>query len=110
MVSEKPSEPIVRPDIDWIPSFKVYKERVARLAALRLNRPTTVPEGWPAQIDNARAFSGSDFKSEDEYIIRFSAEDISEIESGLAHFKGTTYTPPALSTVPQHFTNTPFLP
>ena len=85
--AEKPGEPIVRPDIDWIPSYKVYRDRVERLAALYPDRPTTVPEGWPAQIDAERVWSGSDFKSEDDYILNFSPEDIAEIEAGLAHFK-----------------------
>lgn len=90
---EKPTAPIVRPTIDWIPSYKVYKDRVERLAALGLGRPTAVPEGWPAQIDAERAWSGSDFKSEDDYILHFSSEDIVEIEAALAHFKGM---PPCL--------------
>lgn len=77
---------IVRPDISWIPSYKVYKERVETLKALYPDRPTTLPEGWPAQIDAPRAWSGEDFKSE-EYVIKLSAEDVVEIEAGLAHFK-----------------------
>ena len=86
-ISEKPLEPIVRPDIDWIPSYKVFKNRVERLAALGLNRPTTVPEGWPAQVDAERCWSGSELK-EDDYVVKFTPEDIVEIEAGLAHFKG----------------------
>ena len=77
---------IVRPDISWIPSYKVYKERVETLKALYPDRPTALPEGWPAQIDAPRAWSGEDFKS-DEYVIKLSAEDVAEIETGLAHFK-----------------------
>ncbi|KAK0645709.1 hypothetical protein B0T16DRAFT_145692 [Cercophora newfieldiana] len=84
---EKPSEPIIRPDIDWIPSYKVYKDRVERLAALGLDRPTAVPEGWPTQIDAERCWSGSDFKSEDDYVFRLTADDIVEVEAGLACFK-----------------------
>jgi len=88
--AEKPSEPIIRPDIDWIPSYKVYKDRVERLAALNFDRPTTVPEGWPTHIDAERSWSGSDFESEDEFVIKFSVDDIIEIETGLAYFKGTS--------------------
>lgn len=79
---------IVRPDISWIPSYKVFKDRVERLRVLYPDRRTTLPPGWPAQIDAARVWSGSDFKSEDEYVIHLSAEDVAEIEDGLAHFKG----------------------
>ncbi|KAK3954269.1 hypothetical protein QBC32DRAFT_232702 [Pseudoneurospora amorphoporcata] len=81
------TSPIVRPVIDWIPSYKVFKERVQRLAALHLNRPTTVPAGWPSKITSERVWSGSDFKSEDDYVVKLSQEDISEIESALSYFK-----------------------
>jgi len=85
---------IVRPDIDWFPSYKVYKDRVERLAALYPNRPTTLPAGWPSQIDADRNWSGSDFKSEDDYVVKFTADDIAEIEAGLAHFRGMySYSP-----------------
>ncbi|KAK0627473.1 hypothetical protein B0T14DRAFT_512679 [Immersiella caudata] len=84
---EKPSGPIVRPDTDWIPSYKVYKDRVERLAALGLDRPATVPEEWPTFIDAERCWSGTDFKSEDDYVINLTADDITEIEAGLGHFK-----------------------
>jgi len=77
-----------RPDISWIPSLKVFKDRVERLQALYPDRRTTVPTGWPAQVSAARAWAGSDFKSEDDYVLHFSAEDVTEIEAGLAHFKG----------------------
>jgi hypothetical protein len=43
--ADKPSDPIVRPDIDWIPSYRVYKDRVERLEALGLDRPAAVPKG-----------------------------------------------------------------
>lgn len=86
-ISEKPSEAIVRPDIDWIPSFKVYKARVERLASLGLDRPTAVPGGWPAEVDSERCWSGSDLKEED-FVIKFTAEDIAEIDAALDHFKG----------------------
>jgi hypothetical protein len=77
-----------RPDISWIPSFKVFRDRVERLRALYPDRRTTLPPGWPAQVDAPRAWAGSDFASEDEYVLHLSAEDIAEIEAGLAHFKG----------------------
>ncbi|KAJ4300109.1 hypothetical protein N0V88_002778 [Collariella sp. IMI 366227] len=78
---------VTRPDISWIPSFKVFKNRVERLQALYPNRRTTLPAGWPAQVNAARAWADLDFKSENEYILALSAEDVIEIEAGLAHFK-----------------------
>ena len=84
---KRDSNTIVRPNIDWIPSYKVFKERVQRLAALHLNRPTTLPAGWPSKITSERVWSGSDFKSEDDYTVKLSQEDIAEIESALEYFK-----------------------
>lgn len=77
-----------RPEISWIPSLKVFKERVEKLRALYPNRRTTLPPGWPTQVNAARAWAGSDFESEDDYVLHLSAEDVAEIEAGLAHFKG----------------------
>ncbi|KAK4152149.1 hypothetical protein C8A00DRAFT_35173 [Chaetomidium leptoderma] len=78
---------VIRPDISWIPSFKVFKDRVERLQTLYPDRRTTLPPGWPAQVDADRAWAGSDFKSENDYVLHLSADDIVEIEAGLAHFK-----------------------
>ncbi|KAK1836860.1 hypothetical protein QBC39DRAFT_272118 [Podospora conica] len=85
-ISEKPSEPIVRPDIEWMPAYKTYKDRVKRLAELHPDRPTTVPEGYPLKVDAERCWVGSDL-TEDDYVVHFTPEDIVEIEAALAHFK-----------------------
>ena len=85
--NEEGQETIVRPDIDWIPSFKVFRDRVERLKALGLDRPTSLPAGWPASVEGDRAWSGSDFKAESDYVVQLTAEDVVEIEAGLAHFK-----------------------
>jgi hypothetical protein len=81
-----PTEP-ARPDISWIPSHDVFVDRVARLRDLYPDRRTTLPAGWPTEVGTARAWAGADFKSEDDYMVHFSAEDVVEIEAGLAHFK-----------------------
>lgn len=86
----KDTNPIIRPNIDWIPSYKVFKDRVQRLAAQNLNRSTTLPAGWPSKIISERVWSGSDFKSEDDYVVKLSQEDILEIESALEFFKSKT--------------------
>ena len=77
-----------RPDIAWIPSLKTFRDRVDRLQAQFPNRRTTLPAGWPARVDGARAWVGEDFKTEEEYVVQFGEEDVKEIEAGLAHFKG----------------------
>ncbi len=86
--SNKTVDEADRPDISWIPSLKTFRERVERLQAEYPNRRTTLPAGWPARVEGARAWVGDDFKSEEEYVLQFSEEDVKEIETGLAHFKG----------------------
>lgn len=98
-ISEKPSEPIVRPDIEWMPAYKTFKDRVERLAALHPDRPTAVPEGWPTKVDGDRCWNGADL-TEDDYVVKFTAEDIAEIEAGLAHFKGMSHPPCHLRPLP----------
>ncbi|KAH6632112.1 hypothetical protein F5144DRAFT_573093 [Chaetomium tenue] len=85
--AEEAVDEVARPDIEWIPSMKTYQDRVQHLQALYPNRRTTVPYGWPAQINTARAWTGSDFNDEHDYIIHLGPEDIAEIEFGLSHFK-----------------------
>lgn len=84
----EPSDDVARPDIEWVPSFKTYKARVEALAALGLDRPTTLPAGWPEEVTTSRVWSKSDFTSESQYVVEFSKAEIAEIEAGLAHFKG----------------------
>jgi hypothetical protein len=78
---------ISRPNIEWIPLMKTFKDRVETLQQLYPNRRTTVPPGWPAEVDMARAWDGSDFGSEDDYVLHLGPEDVVEIEAALAHFK-----------------------
>lgn len=87
--AKDPSDEVDRPEISWIPSYKAFRDRVETLKALYPNRPTTVPAGWPAQVNAARAWAGSDFKSEDDYTLELASEDVLEIEAGLAHFKSS---------------------
>ncbi len=82
-----PMEP-VRPEISWIPSLEVFTDRVEKLQALYPHRRTTLPSGWPTEVNTERAWAGADFQSQDDFVLQFSAEDVAEIEAGLAHFKG----------------------
>ena len=74
-----------QPDIDWIPSYKTYRDQVARLSKITLSRPKSVPEGWPTQV-KARIWTGSDFADTEKYLFRLSEGDVTEIENALAHF------------------------
>ncbi len=82
-----PMEP-VRPEISWIPSLEVFTDRVEKLQALYPHRRTTLPSGWPTEVNTERAWAGVDFQSQDDFVLHFGAEDVAEIEAGLAHFKG----------------------
>ena len=78
----------VRPEISWIPSLEVFTDRVEKLQALYPHRLTTLPSGWPTEVNTDRAWTGADFQSQDDFVLHFGAEDVAEIEAGLAHFKG----------------------
>jgi hypothetical protein len=78
----------VRPDIEWMPLFQTYIDRVERLKHRRQNRPTAVPSGWPTELKAPRVWDGSDFKDPANYVIIFTENDIKEVEAGLEHFKG----------------------
>ncbi len=103
-----PKQP-VRPEISWIPSLEVFTDRVERLQALYPNRRTTLPSGWPIEVNTERAWAGADFQSEDDFVLHFSAEDVAEIEAGLAHFKGKSapFSSSHLSSPPSSCQNTP---
>ena len=85
------------PDIAWNPSLETYLLRVRRLAKLGESLPTSVPAGFPASINSARVWSGSDFHDEKKYIVEFAPEDVREIEDALAYFKSMC--PPAGSSL-----------
>lgn len=88
---EAVDEEVSRPDIEWIPSPKTFRDRVEYLQTYYPNRRTTVPPGWPAQVDTARTWAGSDFNSEDDYVLHLGSDDIYEIEAGLGHFKSKSF-------------------
>jgi hypothetical protein len=82
---------VIRPDIEWIPSLQTYKDRVERLKVLTTERQTSLPYGWPTNIEHPRAWSGSDFADSSKYVVQFTNADIVEIERALMHFKGSIY-------------------
>ncbi|UPK97195.1 hypothetical protein LCI18_008130 [Fusarium solani-melongenae] len=84
---EPDHDPVTWPDIEWIPSYETYRQGVEILAATADERPKSLPEGWPNEVNHPRAWAGSDFKSADDYVFKFTSEDIAEIEKALATFK-----------------------
>jgi hypothetical protein len=82
---------VIRPDIEWIPSFQTYKDRIERIKVLSTERPTSLPYGWPTKIEHPRVWSGSDFADSSKYVVQLTNADIVEIERALMHFKGSIY-------------------
>jgi hypothetical protein len=75
------------PDIQWMPNYETYKARVAALEALGIERQTRVPEKFPDKVIEPWVWSGDDFESEDEFVVRFSEDDVKEIEEALKYYK-----------------------
>lgn len=99
-----------QPDIEWIPSFKSYRDRnLRRLRNGGLKK--TLPEGFPTKLESPLAWEGDELR-EEEYIVELSALEIEETEEALRDFKCkfflTGYHPlqdfyPAVSFLKQHF-------
>jgi hypothetical protein len=82
-----PSPSGAQADIDWIPSFEKYQQRVTR----RLKEATLekqVPEGFPASVNYQMCWEGANM-TPSEYVYILSDAEIDEIEHALQHFKGT---------------------
>ncbi len=79
---------MVRPCIEWHPSYHTFQQRVSRLAAHRDGRPTTLPAEFPEAIRAPRVWTGSDFGNTDSFVIQLTGTDVLEIESALSYFKG----------------------
>lgn len=80
------------PDIQWNPNYETFLKRMEILAKSDLKRESTVPDGWPKEVREPWAWSGSAFASlerERRYTIALSVADIAEIETALEKFKLT---------------------
>ncbi|GAB1317294.1 Taurine hydroxylase-like protein SAT17 like [Madurella fahalii] len=80
-----PKEPYA--DIGYQVDEDAFRRRTAaRLAAGGL--ASSVPEGWPTQVEGPLVWTGADFDGVDEstYVYCLTAEDKQEIDSALQHF------------------------
>jgi hypothetical protein len=82
---------IERPDIEWYPKYETYLARSARLAKTADERPTTLPEQFPAVIDSPRVWTGADFADPNKYLLHLTAEDVDEIKEALVQFHGKSH-------------------
>ncbi|KAI5796410.1 hypothetical protein EDC01DRAFT_776325, partial [Geopyxis carbonaria] len=78
----------IQPDIHYQPSFSNYAARTARRPATE-DLPTTLPEGFPTELNSPLAWKGADFTGErkDEWVYSFSDAELDEIDSALQHFQ-----------------------
>lgn len=77
-----------QPDIEYHPDEAKYHARVARLLAEnpdRINVP--LPDGFPQQVEGPIVWEGKDWMSEDQWVYKFSAAELEEINNALIHFK-----------------------
>lgn len=87
------------PDIEWIPSFKTYRDRCLR----RIKNGglvKTLPEGFPAKLESPLAWEGCQLKTE-EYIVELSAQEVAETETALRDFKCKSYWSPCFPLFPE---------
>ncbi|KAH6971214.1 hypothetical protein BKA56DRAFT_495475, partial [Ilyonectria sp. MPI-CAGE-AT-0026] len=80
-----PTEP--GPDIEWIPSYETYRERVKRLAAERNNKPldASLPDGFPKAVGGCRVWARDEL-CEDDYFVHLDEADVGEIVQALEEF------------------------
>jgi hypothetical protein len=75
------------PNIQWYPSFTMYRARIEALAGLRSSMPKRVPDGYPDAVAKPWVWSGKELASrEGEYVIHLDQADIKEIEEALRSF------------------------
>ncbi|RMZ86330.1 hypothetical protein DV736_g6445, partial [Chaetothyriales sp. CBS 134916] len=73
-------------EIDWVPSFEQYMQRVSR--RLKQGIPNIgLPSSFPISVNSPACWSGDTLKAA-EIVRTLSQKHIKEIESALAHLKG----------------------
>ncbi len=77
-------------DIGYVTDKAQWMARTeARLRAGGLEKE--LPAGWPKVIEGPMVWSADSFKNEDDFVVRLTEEDISEIASALKHFNGDLF-------------------
>ncbi|KAI1144285.1 Clavaminate synthase-like protein [Hypoxylon sp. FL0543] len=76
-----------QPDISYAPDYNKWQARAAR----RLkegNLPTTLPEGFPAQLTGDLVWEGQSIANTYDWTYVLNAEQLDEIDRAVEHFKG----------------------
>ena len=85
-ITDKVMAPEPGPNIEWLPSYETYMDRVERLGARHVSKLSNLPGGYPNTIQGPRNWTGSEFKDKSKYIITLSEKDVREVEQALQHF------------------------
>ncbi|KAJ1327397.1 TauD/TfdA family dioxygenase [Microdochium nivale] len=73
-------------DIGYDVDEEAFKRRWAKTTADE-HRATTVPDGWPQQLDGPLVWDAADFHNEDEFVYQLTDTDNAEIRGALEFFK-----------------------
>ncbi|KAF6818422.1 taurine catabolism dioxygenase family protein [Colletotrichum musicola] len=76
----------VQPDIQYAPDRQKWQARVARRSQ-EPDLPKTLPEGLPAQFASDLVWEGETLANEYDWTYVLTAEQLDELDAGLAHFK-----------------------
>ncbi|XP_006458549.1 hypothetical protein AGABI2DRAFT_190826 [Agaricus bisporus var. bisporus H97] len=87
-LSQVPTTAEAQPDISYHPDETKWRARTARRLAENPALPSQpLPEGFPAKLEGPIVWKGSDFTSEDQWVVRLTDVHLQEIDDGLRHFK-----------------------
>lgn len=76
----------VQPDIQYHPDYEKYQARTLRRKQSE-DLQTTLPDGFPPQLDSPLVWEGKDIEKRDDWIYHLSDAQLDEIDAALAHFK-----------------------
>lgn len=85
-------EVLTQPTIGYSPDYDQYLARVQHRQQTE-TLPTTLPEGFPAQLKSDLVWDGSDIGSKYNWTYELSTNELEEIEAALSHFKGSSLRP-----------------
>lgn len=75
-----------QPDIQYHPDFSKYQARTKRRKETE-SLQTTLPEGFPRQLDSPLVWEGKDVEQHSDWIYNLSDAQLDEIDSALNSFK-----------------------
>lgn len=85
-ITPAPVAPPGQPDIAYPPDYAKYQARAARRVATE-RLPTTVPEGFPEQLQGDLVWEGDTVAETYDWTYVLSEEQLAEIDEAVKHFK-----------------------